>query len=121
MAALLCNYRYVRSSLASNAFAGQINNQRFTKDVQFGGDYRIAGIVTEIGVPGSYRVRLFDRMTGMLVRETWSASTGEYAFNNITPTPNQSVTNGYFVVAFDHGDNPLNAAIADLVTSEPMP
>lgn len=80
------------------------------------GRYRIIGTVTELGVTGRYRVRLFDRKIGLCVQETFSSSDGTYAFNAI-----KFITNGYFVVAFDHGDNPLNAAIADLVTPESMP
>lgn len=133
---MLCNKRFVLSTQASSVITGRISrsigilhgivlktasyNRRHVIHAYQGG-YRITGSVTELGSPGAYRVRLFDRRTGMMVRETWSASTGEYAFNNITPTPNNTATNGYFVIAFDHGDNPLNAAIADLVTPEPMP
>lgn len=82
----------------------------------FNGFHRITGTVTELGAPGSYRVRLFDRRTALCLRETWSAADGSYSFPNVAYQPN-----GYFIVAFDHGDNPLNAAIADLITPEPMP
>lgn len=82
----------------------------------FGGFHRITGTVTELGTPGAYRVRLFDRVTALCIRETWSAADGSYAFDRLANQPN-----GYFIVAFDHGDNPLNAAIADLITPEPMP
>lgn len=85
-------------------------------DAWDGGNYRILGTVTELGLAGSYRVRLFERESGRLIRETWSNTAGTYAFNNIAYR-----ANGYFVVAYDHGDNPLNAAIADLVTPESMP
>lgn len=91
-------------------------NACVSADIYFGGNYRIAGTVTELGVVGSYRVRLFDRVTGVPIREMFSLATGNYVFANI-----KFKQNGYFVVAFDHGDNPLNAAIADFVTPEPMP
>ena len=81
-----------------------------------GGAHRITGTVTERGAAGVYRVRLFDRKTALCLRETWSAADGSYAFNNLANQPN-----GYFAVAFDDGANPLNAAIADLITPEPMP
>jgi len=81
-----------------------------------GGACRITGTVTELGVSGSYRVRLFDRSSARCIYETWSSSGGAYTFNYIADRPN-----GYFVVAHDRGANPLNAAIADLVTPEPMP
>lgn len=81
-----------------------------------GGGYRITGTVTEVGVAGPYRVRLFDRQTAICLGETWSAADGSYNFSYIAYRQN-----GYFAVAYDHGDNPLNAAIADLITPEPMP
>lgn len=85
-------------------------------DIEDGGTSRIAGTVTEQGVAGSYRVRLYDRKSARCLRETWSASDGSYTFNYLAYRPN-----GYYVVAFDRGENPTNAAIADLVTPEPMP
>ena len=90
--------------------------QRSTRDMVDGGGHQIVGTVDEVGVAGAYRVRLFERRTGRCVRETWSAADGSYAFNYIAYRPN-----GYFVIAFDYGDNPLNAAIADLITPELMP
>lgn len=80
------------------------------------GNYRIVGTVTESGIPGAYPVRLYDRQTGRLLAETQSAANGDYAFSSLV-----NRLNGYFTVAHDYGNNPLNAAIADLVTPEPMP
>lgn len=85
-------------------------------EIEHGGNYQITGTVTELGTAGRYRVRLFDRRTARCIRETWSAADGSYSFPYIAYR-----ANGYFVVAYDHGDNPLNAAIADFVTPEPMP
>lgn len=83
----------------------------------YGGRHRIVGTVTELGVAGRYKVRLFARNSGKIIYETLStAADGSYSFNYIAAIPN-----GYFTIAFDHGDNPLNAAIADLITPEPMP
>lgn len=90
--------------------------QNLRRDMENGGASRVGGTVTELGVAGSYRVRLHDRKSAQCLRETWSAADGSYVFNDIAHRPN-----GYYVVAFDHGANPLNAAIADLVTPEPMP
>ena len=82
----------------------------------FGGKYQISGTVYELGITGSYVVMLFSRKTGAIIKKTVSASTnGSYIFSNIA-----YIANGYFVVAFDHGANPFNAAIADLITPEPM-
>lgn len=86
------------------------------KDIQDGGAHRIAGTVSELGAPGQYRVRLFDRQSARALRETWSAADGSYSFPYIAYR-----YQGYFVVAYDRGASPLNAAIADLVTPEPMP
>jgi hypothetical protein len=86
------------------------------RDLEDGGAYQITGNVTELGTSGAYRVRLFNRQSARCIRETWSASDGSYSFPYIAYRPN-----GYFVIAYDHGDSPLNAAIADLVTPEPMP
>lgn len=89
---------------------------RLTRDMVDGGSYRVTGAVDELGVLGRYRVRLFDRISGRLTRETWSAADGAYAFENIAYR-----AQGYILVAHDHGDSPQNAAIADLITPEPMP
>ncbi len=48
--------------------------------------------------------------------ETLSAADGAYAFTGLKYVPN-----GYFAIAYDYGVNPLNAAIADLITPELMP
>lgn len=85
-------------------------------DVTNGGNYRIQGTITELGVASRYPVFLFTRVNNLCIRKIWSNDDGSYAFNNIAYRQN-----GYFVVVFDHGDNPLNAAIADLVTPELMP
>ena len=85
-------------------------------DMMFGGLFKITGIVYELGVAGSYRVRLFDRKSGVCVSETWSSANGAYTFNNIAYK-----YKGYFVVAFDHGVNARpEAGIVDLVTPELM-
>ncbi len=95
---------------------GQPRNPRYTRDMVNGGGYRVVGTVDELGVLGRYRVRLCDRRTGAPLRETWSAADGAYAFNHLAYR-----AEGYFAVAFDHGASPQNAAIADLITPEPMP
>lgn len=89
---------------------------RARRDMVDGGGHQIVGTVDEMGVAGAYRVRLFERRTGRCVRETWSAADGSYSFPYLAYRDQ-----GYFAVAFDYGDNPLNAAIADLITPEPMP
>ena len=96
--------------------ANRIPNTLARRDIYDGGTYQITGTVEEFGVVGVYRVRLFDRFSGRLVRETWSAADGSYAFPYIAYRET-----GYFAVAYDHGDNPLNAAISDWIPFEVMP
>jgi hypothetical protein len=96
--------------------AGRVMNVMVRRNMEFGGGYRIQGTVTELGVAGGYRVNLFDRYSARLIGSTWSASDGSYAFTYMAYLPN-----GYFAIAFDCGANPRNAAIADLITPEPMP
>jgi hypothetical protein len=79
------------------------------------GFHRIAGSVDELGSSGKYRLRLFDRQSSRCIRETWSDTDGSYSFDWISYR-----FKGYFVIAYDHGDNPMNAAIADMITPEPM-
>lgn len=82
-----------------------------------GGAYRISGTASRQGQAGVYRVALFERSTLRLVRLTKSAANGSYLFDNLKVRPN-----GYFAVEFDDplAESPLNAAIADLITPEPM-
>lgn len=78
------------------------------------GFYRIQGTVTRLGVPGSYRVIIFSRQSGMPIRSVWSAADGTYEFNYLR---NQT----YFAIAFDHSGTLLNAGVGDLITPELMP
>lgn len=89
---------------------------RLTRDMVDGGSYRVTGAVDELGVLGRYRVRLFDRISGRILQETLSDADGSYAFNHLAYR-----AEGYFAVAHDHDASPQNAAIADLITPEPMP
>lgn len=82
------------------------------------GEFRIAGTVDRLGVAGRYHVSLHLRRSGRKIRETMSDAAGNYAFERI---PYRTGECSYFVAAFDHSDNPLNAAISDLITPEPMP
>lgn len=93
----------------------EIIGDHISVDVQDGGAYQITGTVTELGAAGAYRVRLFDRYSARCIREVWSAADGAYSFPYIAYRPN-----GYFAIAYDHGANPLNAAISDLITPEAM-
>jgi hypothetical protein len=74
---------------------------------------QITGTVTRLGVPGVYRVRLYERHSGQILLECWSAADGAYAFTGLQPVPS-----GYYVVALDHAGTPVNAAISDYLTPE---
>jgi hypothetical protein len=79
----------------------------------WGGRYKVCGKVSELGVPGAYRVVLFHRRTNKVVRTVFSAEDGSYCFPYVA-------NDEFFIVAFDHGDNPVNAAISDYIIPEPM-
>jgi hypothetical protein len=59
-------------------------------------------------------VRLFDALTGRLVRETWSAADGSYRFEYLAGDRD------YIELANDHVRQ-FNAVVADAVQPEPMP
>ena len=96
--------------------SGAIVGTTLQRDIYDGGPYQITGTVTELGVLGAYRVTLFDRRSKRCLREIWSGADGSYAFLFIAYR-----YQGYFVIAYDHGGSPLNAAVADWITPEPMP
>ena len=78
-------------------------------DTAYGGRGRIEGTVKEKGtpdVPVARQVWLVAEVTGTVIRETWSAPNGTYAFDYIDHRYK------YTVVAFDHTGN-YRAVIAD--------
>lgn len=90
-----------------------------SRDVNFGGLYRVQGTVKEKASPSNVplrrRVQLYDHATSLMVREMWSdAATGAYTFSEV----NGSLK--YYVVAFDHTGG-YRAVIADNLTPEAMP
>lgn len=97
--------------MSVRAFLGNVH-----VDKEFGGRGRITGTVDELGIPGRYRVRLYDRKLGRLLRALWSAPDGSYSFDYLKISED-----GYLLVALDHGESPLNAAIADRVIPELIP
>lgn len=79
-------------------------------DAVWGGPGRIAGSVVvdaNPDVPVRRRVRLYDGLTGALVRETWSAADGVYAFERVR-------IGMYCVVSHDHTGE-YNAAVRDRI------
>jgi hypothetical protein len=76
-------------------------------DRYFGGHGTVAGTVTVKGSPNtpvSRRVRLYEKRSGMMIRETWSDASGVYAFRYL------SMDYTYYVTAFDHTN--VNEAVA---------
>jgi hypothetical protein len=82
---------------------------------EFAGTFSISGTVAiddSPDVPVMRRVRLYDRYSGGLVRETWSDPvTGAYSFLQL---PNDRT---FFVLSHDHTDF-YNATIKDNITPE---
>lgn len=72
----------------------------------------IAGNVLDIQAqPVSRRVRVHERATGRIVRETWSDADGKYQFTDLDPR------RAFFVMAFDHTLQ-QNAVVSDNVHPE---
>lgn len=84
--------------------------------VAYAGNHKLAGTVDRVGEPGSYRVMLFRIPEWKLIDVKWSDSGGAYAFMYLDDSPKS-----FLVMAFDHSAEPVNAAISDQVTLEPMP
>lgn len=81
-----------------------------------GGTASLSGTTGNTSAEGPYRVRLFDRQSGRLVREVWSDEQGFWQFDGL------AAGRTWFVVMHDHaGDvrNPafMNAAIQDMVST----
>lgn len=79
------------------------------KNIYVDGRGVISGTVTIENIPGSRRVRLFDKKTGLLVGETVSATNGYYEFRDLDSKRE------YFVVAHDHL-RVYNGVIQDMLT-----
>ena len=69
--------------------------------------YSIKGCVREIGIPFPCRVRLFEKLSGLLVSDVLTNENGFYEFNNLAKTK-------FFLVAH-HPASIYNAVIQDNV------
>lgn len=78
----------------------------------FGGPGKVSGTVTiaATGAPVARRVRLHDRRSGRLIRETWSAADGAYEFTHL------KLGIEYVVYALDYTST-YDGVIADRVTA----
>lgn len=94
---------------------GRLTVDCIVNDLRGSGPYRITGSVDKLGVAGAYLVRLYERDSGRPFAQVWSDPSGAYSFPSLPYRER-----GYFAVSFDHGANPVNAAVADLITPEPM-
>lgn len=72
------------------------------------GHLSISGVVTELMVPGAYRVNLFRQSDMQLVKTTWSDGSGAYAFTGLN-------SQKYVVMAIDHTSPLRSPAIQDNV------
>ena len=101
---------------AAGSFAWRFGGQRLAHDPIDGGNFHLASDVAIEGPPLEYvgrRVRLFDKVSGRLVREQWSDPvTGAYDFRDIRDGL-------YFVTAEDHTSF-FNAVIADRLRPVPQ-
>lgn len=99
----------------AQAINAQVRGSLARIDAEDGGPYRIAGTTEREVTPGVFvahpnrRVRLFERLTGRLVREQWSDPlTGAYEFSQIK-------LREYILLTDDHARY-YNAVAADLIT-----
>ena len=92
---------------------GRVMNTIARVDINNGGTYQITGRVMDGASPAQYRVQLFDQVSGLLLKETWSSITGDYAFTWIANKPS-----GYAIICFNHADS--KAAILGYQTPSAM-
>lgn len=87
-------------------------------DADYFGAYEISSgaSVIEDMVAGAYEVVLFSRRDLKAIARTVSGTDGSYRFSHL----NNATTEGYVLVAFDHGASPVSPAISDTPTLTPM-
>lgn len=95
---------------ANSGFAAQLNQINLYRSRVNGPGY-ITGIVKVLDVPSARAVRLYDRVSGELLRTTQSASDGSYRFNNV------QLSRKYMAVALDDAGNTVvyDAAVKDMI------
>ncbi|MFM9902088.1 MAG: hypothetical protein ACKVOT_13840 [Polaromonas sp.] len=98
-------------------FGISILSTRINSDQDFfdGGRHRVAGTTKYVGPPStpvSRYVRLYDSISGRLVRAQWSTPQGAYSFDNIR-------LGNFFVMSQDYTGQ-YNGVIATDITSEVM-
>lgn len=108
------DYAVLNPGWPAQALNAQVLGARALTDIEDGGVYRIAGITRKESSPDVFvvypyrRVRLLERQTGRLVRETWSDPvTGAYAFEKLK-------LREYILLTDDHARY-YNAVAADAI------
>lgn len=101
-------YRATGDQIPQRPYSAVSVGNAYIWEVQTSGNGRIAGKVTIENIPGSRKVRLYRKTDGLLIRETWSASNGDYSFEGIDPNWE------YFVVSHDHL-RVHNAVVSDMI------
>jgi hypothetical protein len=81
---------------------------------EFFGPCRITGTASRLGVAGRYAVHCLKLPELRVIAKTLSDETGLYSVNRIPDGL-------YLVIARDHTNDPVNAAVSDYITPEPMP
>lgn len=104
----------VSPGVAGGPSGARLSGTVMRNDVVDGGAYRIAGNVAIDGTPATpvrRQVRLHLKTTGRLVREVWSDTAGDFAFEKIAP--------GEYIVLSTDYTRTYNAVVADAVSAVP--
>ena len=90
----------------------------FVRQAEYSGaiyQFRLRGMVYKDGEPSGAKLYLYNN-AGVVLRTITVRPNGEWEIKQLTNIPN-----GYFVIARDVSDEPVNSAIADYLTPEPIP
>lgn len=107
MSDVILGMGFVTKQLAPTTSTSLIMATAFlTRPVNFVGRAVISGTVKVLNVPARKQVKLFDKISNLFVKATWSAGDGTYSFTDIDPSRE------YFVVAHDE-TGMYNAVVKD--------
>lgn len=102
------------AGVTSDTGGGRVIGDSRSYDAADEGAFRVAGTVKIDGTPATpvaRRVRLFDVISGRLIRQTWSALDGSFSFERIRA--------GEYLVVSDDYTRTYNAVVADRVMAVP--
>lgn len=81
----------------------------------YDGVFKVSGTVTKYSLPANLplrrRVRLLQQLTGLVIRETWSDTSGNYLFDFVSNEP-------FTIVVYDH-EKVYRAVVADNIAPVP--